>query len=188
VLLFTGVADAEPPASAWTVTAGLGVAWSHLRSETLDAGFTPGLSARGEVGYRVDRHVALGVHAGLASATGHEYPICEDPLPGAQPYTSDYSYTAFELGLTAELVFDEFRIAPWVGISSLSGGSVAAAGNAKLGYGVVAGYGIYRTLNGHYLDIFASAMRSTKDNPDSFGSPPFTEPFTSFAAGVDFRY
>jgi hypothetical protein len=191
VLLVTvGVADAEPP-SKLALTAGVGVGVSHLEADTLDAGFTPGLSLRVDAAYRVTPHVAIGVHSGLARARGQQYELDEDPLPGAPPYTYDFDYTALELGVTVQLAFDRGWLAPWLGMSKLFGsdGDLESWGNTTLGYGVAAGYGVYATHAGHYVDAFVSATRSSKDNPSyAPGVTARTESFLAFTFGVDFRY
>jgi len=186
LLLTAGVANAEPPPSPWTVTAGLGVAWSHLESEYYDLGYTSGLSLRVDVAYRIHPRIAIGIHGGYAAATGEtaEYrpPIC---------YVYDFDYHALELGVTAQLGLDRFWIAPWFGVSKLSTeyDDLAESGNATLGVGVAAGYGLYQTLGGHYIDVYTSAAGSLTDNPYySPGFPPRYEPFVSFTLGVDFRY
>jgi hypothetical protein len=127
---------------------------------------------RVDVAYRVTSHLAIGTHAGIAVGQGLQYEYCApgDCRPG-DPFTYEFDYQAFELGLTAQLVFDRFWLAPWAGISKLStkyDGDLSEAGNGTLGYGVASGYGVYRTEGGHYVDIYASATHSMKDSGDSF--------------------
>lgn len=186
LLLTVAAAHAEPPPSDLTVTAGVGVAISHLSDEFLDAGFTTGASFRLDLAYRLNPHLAIGVHFGLAQGQGLQYESFVEGQAPCPPSTYEFGYTAFELGGTAQLAFDRFWVAPWIGSSALGGdeGDLETWGTSTLGYGIAIGYGVYALPQGHYIDAYASAMRSLKD----IDYPGPRDPFVSFNFGVAYRY
>jgi hypothetical protein len=185
VPLAVTVAHAEPAPveQPLVVTAGIGVAMSHLRAD-LDDGYTSGLSARLDAAYRVAPHVSVGVHGGLARGSALQPGFCYpgDCRPGFEPLPDTVSYTAFEIGATAVIALGDAWLAPWLGASKLSSDVLDA--NATLGYGVAAGYTLHTTAEGHRLGVFASAMRTTKHD-DLMDAD---QPFVSVTLGVDLQY
>jgi hypothetical protein len=181
-----GAADAAN-ADSLTMAAGVGVAWTELRSAMFDAkeaSFTSGAALRLDVMEPVHPNLMVGVHGGWAHATGiaHAYEQGE----------YDFSYNPLELGVTAQLTIDRVWIAPWLGISKLLSSDLEEAGDASFGYGLAAGCSIYSWRNEgprvHYVDVFASVTRSTKANPDYILDEPNREPYLGFAVGLDVRY
>ena len=172
-----------------TVTAGLGVAMSDFpsddyRSYGQDRSFTSGAALRLDVAYLVHPSVAIGVHTGLARVDGLD-------TEQRSMFNVDwpFTYTALEAGVTVQMTVDRFWLAPWVGMQQLdaSEGLWGWALEWTLGYGLAAGGTIYR--NGiHRADLYVSATRSVKDDPDYGSIEPYTETFLSFAAGVAYRY
>jgi len=181
LLITCGAANAEP--SKLTVTAGGAVAATHLETEIDDVGFTAGLAIRLDAAYRVTSCLALGIHGGAMGASGRQHAYM-------QFYDYDFDYSGLELGATAQLVFDRLWVAPWIGISKLLGSAdLEAAVHTSLGAGIAIGYGFYELPDGHYIDVFASATASAKDNlyyEAGYNSP--TNAFVTFALGIDYRY
>jgi len=185
VVVVTAAAAHAEPASKITVTAGAGIAMTHLEDEASDAGFTSGVSFRLDAAYRIRSDVAVGIHGGLLLAQAEGWATGQD-------ITYGYNYSGVEVGVTAQLVFDRFWAAPWIGISKLAGPlDLDTTANTALGYGFAIGYGIYALADGHYIDVFASGLGSPKVNPLYFpgpGAAPPTVSFTTFTVGLDYRY
>jgi hypothetical protein len=184
VIVTAAAAHAEPP-SRITVTAGAGIAMTHLADEISGAGFTSGVSFRLDAAYSVRSDVAVGIHGGLLRAQAEGWATEQD-------ITYGYNYSGVEVGVTAQLVFDRFWAAPWIGISKLDGPlDLGTTVNTVLGYGFAIGYGIYALAGNHYVDVFVSGLDSPKVNPiyvPGPGSAPPTVSFTTFTVGLDYRY
>lgn len=189
--LGSGPAVAEPVRpSPFTVTAGLGVAMSDFpsddyRSEGKDRSFTSGPALRVDVGYHVHPNLAIGVHTGLARVDGMDLEI-RSMFSLDWPYT----YTALEAGVTVQVKVDRFWLAPWVGMQQLDASDGLYGEwqqDLTLGYGLAAGGTVYRT-GMHRVDLYASATRSVKPDPEYGSIEPYSEAFLSFAAGVAYRY
>lgn len=188
VLLVTvASAHAEPEPPDFTFSVGAGVAWSHLETPFRDDGFTAGPSLRFDLGYRIKPHLAIGAHFGVARGQSLQYESFESGEEPCPPYLYEFDYTSVEFGVMAQLVFDRFWLAPWIGTSELLGetGDLDSRGNTSLGYGVAAGYGFYALPSGHYVDVVASAARSLKDDSTDLGPPV---PFVAFSFGIAYRY
>jgi len=172
IVLFVTVAAAHaepPPSKVVSLTAGAGFALNQLDSQDLyDSNVSPSL--RLDVAWHATPRLAFGIHSGIVLA--HIVDLTRND--------EDVSYyLAFELGATAQIELDRLWLAPWIGASKMSAPSLYTFGDdASLAYGFAAGYGVYTTSDRHYVDLFASAMRTSKG----------TTPFMSFTLGVDFRF
>lgn len=186
------IADAPRP-TPFTVTAGLGIAMSDIfeddyrSSAEQSHSFTWGPALRVEVAYHVHPNIAVGVHLGLARVDG-----LSTERRSMFNVDHEYTYSSFEGGIAAQLSFDRFWVAPWVGANQLeeSEGLNGWVTEASLAAGVGIGGTVYRNQM-HRIDLFASAMRSVKSDPDYYGvgsGREYTESFLSFSGGVAYRY
>jgi len=162
-MVVAAAANAEPlPAS--TMTVGVGVAVSKLDArgfKDVEPGFTSACSLRLDLAVRLDPHIALGIHGGVT------------------PSNERFDYVGLELGATMQFVFDHGWIAPWFGVSKLTGldGTFGTAEDVRGAFGIAAGSIVYTTSEGHHVDVFASATRSGN-----------YKTYESYTLGLDWRY
>jgi hypothetical protein len=173
ILLAGRSARAEGAEGPLTVAVGAGptlMSWKEDSSSRLS------LSLHLDLGVRIHRNFAPGIHAGAALPTAASEYVFLGAGPGPSGYQEAIDYTPLELGFAGTFMLPPTRVwmAPWFGIIDIqTRGGAYYQRPRELGFGFDFGYDLRSSLEQHFV---------------LFGGVAAGGGFSALTLGVGYRY